>query len=599
MVIKMTKYSFILLDKDLNGFLEQLQEWGVVDITRTYKPADEKSQEYLDLSRRYSSAIRELKNYKVKEDCVDNTGKIEEGNLLEIVERRLERARALAARSMELQKERTASKCWGDFNADDIRKLEELNLVLHFHTVPEAKFKEVWEKAYSLQILNKENGRVYFVVLTSKFDDGEYSFPVAEAKFPERGFAEIDKEIAQNEMDMRENESALLALQSRLDLLKQLKTEQDAVLDIYMANLTSEKVAEGQIAVVQGFAPTDNEAELAQKLESCDVYYIAEPATKEDNPPIKLKNNFFATLFEPIGNLYMLPKYGELDLTPFFAPFYMLFFGLCLGDMGYGLLLLIAGLVAMFKLPKLKNYAKLVMLLGLGSIIMPAMTGTFFGVSLYDHVAMPQWLYDNWYNPETINIKMFWFALIFGVFQICVGRLISAFYAFKQQGWQYGLANIGWAVFSVWASIFFAEWQGGFTFLTPLANYIMLGISGVCIIFFSKISSNIFFRIAGGVKAVYDVTGLLGDILSYVRLFGLGAAGGILGLVMNQIALSFVSIPYVGWLFFIIMLVIGHSLVLFLSCLGAFVHPIRLTFVEFYKNANFQGGGRKFNPLKK
>ena len=100
-------------------------------------------------------------------------------------------------------------------------------------------------------------------------------------------------------------------------------------------------------------------------------------------------------------------------------------------------------------------------------------------------------------------------------------------------------------------------------------------------------------------KAVYDVTGLLGDILSYVRLFGLGAAGGILGLVMNQIALSLGTVPYVGWLLFVIMIIIGHSLVLFLSCLGAFVHPIRLTFVEFYKNANFQGGGRKFNPLKK
>ena len=594
----MTKYSFILLDKDLNRFLEQLQEWGVVDITRTYKPADDTSRDYIELSKRYSSAIRELKNFKVKGDYNLDDAKISDENLLEQVEEKLERARALASAHIELQKERAAAQLWGDFNAEDLKRLDNLNLLPHFYMVAEPKFNEAWTAAYPIQILNRENGKVYFVALASKFDE-EYSFPLSEVKFPERSYTEIDRLIEANEKETAENNATLLALQSHIEMLTRLKTEHDSKLDLYLAGLNSEKAAEGQIAVIEGFAPTENDSELSKNLESLDVYYMKEEAKKEDNPPIKLKNNFFASLFEPIGNLYMLPKYGELDLTPFFAPFYMLFFGLCLGDMGYGLLLFIAGLVGSFKLPKFKNYAKLVMLLGLGSIIMPAMTGTFFGVSLYDHVAMPQWLYDNWYNPETINIKMFWFALIFGVFQICVGRLISAFYAFKQQGWQYGLANIGWAVFTVWAAIFFAEWQGGFTILTPVATYIMLGISGVCIIFFSKITNNIFFRIAGGVKAVYDVTGLLGDILSYVRLFGLGAAGGILGLVMNQIALSLGTVPYVGWLLFVIMIIIGHSLVLFLSCLGAFVHPIRLTFVEFYKNANFQGGGRKFNPLKK
>ncbi|MCQ2286300.1 MAG: hypothetical protein MJZ76_05435 [Bacteroidales bacterium] len=594
----MTKYSFILLDKELNPFLEKLQEWEVMDITRSYKSVDETSRNYIERAHRYAAALRNLKNFSVKEETNAATHSIQWDSLLETVEEKLELSHSLTTQHLELQKERTSAQVWGDFNSEDLNRLAALNLVPHFYVIPEKKFNPEWEKAFSLQQLNHLNGKIYFVILVSKFDE-EFSFPLIETKFPERSLHEIDEAITQNENATKENNSELLLLQSQIDKLKEQKQDHDAILDLYLANLASEKAAEGQIAVIQGFSPTEKDKELAEKLEECAVYYIAEPATQEDNPPIKLKNNFFASLFEPIGNLYMLPKYGELDLTPFFAPFYMLFFGLCLGDMGYGLLLFIGGLIGTFKLPKFKNYAKLVMLLGLGSIIMPALTGTFFGVSLYDHVAMPQWLYDTWYNPATINIKMFWFALIFGVFQICVGRLISAIYAFKKKGWQYGLANIGWAVFTVWAAIFFAEWQGGFTFLSPLASYIMLGIAGVCILFFSKITNNIFFRIAGGVKAVYDVTGLLGDILSYVRLFGLGAAGGILGLVMNQIALSLGTIPYVGWLLFLIMIVIGHSLVIFLSCLGAFVHPIRLTFVEFYKNADFQGGGRKFNPLKK
>ena len=594
----MTKYSFILLDKDLNLFLEKLQEWGVMDITRTYKSVDDTSRQYLELARRYNTAIRELKNFSVKEPCEAMKETIDQTDMLNLVEEKLELAKTLANQRLELQKELTAAEVWGDFHSEDLQRISALGLQTHFYVVPEKKFDETWQESYSLQVLNQANGKVFFVVLADKNEEN-YTFPVAETRFPERSSSEIEQTLQANAIQTANNNSLLLLLQQQLDTLKQQKAEHDAVLDLYLASATSEKAAEGQIAVITGFAPTANDKELAAKLDECDVYYIAEAATAEDNPPVKLKNNRFAALFEPIGNLYMLPKYGELDLTPYFAPFYMLFFGLCLGDMGYGLLLFIAGLVGTFALPKVKDYAKLVMLLGLGSIIMPAMTGTFFGVSLYDHIKMPQWFYNVWYNPDTINIKMFWFALIFGVFQICVGRLISAFFAFKKKGWQYGLANIGWAVFTVWAALFFAEWQGGFTILSPIANYIMLGISGVCILFFSTISRNIFKRVGGGVKAVYDVTGLLGDILSYVRLFGLGAAGGILGLVMNQIALSLGSLPYIGWLLFIIMLVIGHSLVIFLSCLGAFVHPIRLTFVEFYKNADFQGGGRGYKPLRK
>ncbi|MBP5709818.1 MAG: hypothetical protein J6W84_02450, partial [Bacteroidales bacterium] len=163
----MTKYSFILLDKDLNRFLEQLQEWGVVDITRTYKPADDTSRDYIELSKRYSSAIRELKNFKVKGDYNLDDAKISDENLLEQVEAKLERARALASAHIELQKERAAAQLWGDFNAEDLKRLDNLNLLPHFYMVAEPKFNEAWTAAYPIQILNRENGKVYFVALAS------------------------------------------------------------------------------------------------------------------------------------------------------------------------------------------------------------------------------------------------------------------------------------------------------------------------------------------------------------------------------------------------------------------------------------------------
>lgn len=129
-------------------------------------------------------------------------------------------------------------------------------------------------------------------------------------------------------------------------------------------------------------------------------------------------------------------------------------------------------------------------------------------------------------------------------------------------------------------------------------NYIAMA-GAALIILFSSESKNIFARVASGVVSFWDVTSIFGDTLSYIRLFGLGTAGAILGMVVNSVAMSLSGIPYAGWLFAGLMLVVGHTLVLLLSCLGAFVHPMRLTFVEFYKNASFSGGGRPFRPLEK
>ena len=119
------------------------------------------------------------------------------------------------------------------------------------------------------------------------------------------------------------------------------------------------------------------------------------------------------------------------------------------------------------------------------------------------------------------------------------------------------------------------------------------------ILFFSSDSGNIFTRLFKGVTAFYDVTSIFGDMLSYIRLFGLGTAGAILGMVVNSVAMSLAGIPYMGWFFALLMLLVGHIMVLLLSSLGAFVHPMRLTFVEFYKNAGFGGGGRAFRPMGK
>jgi V/A-type H+-transporting ATPase subunit I len=129
--------------------------------------------------------------------------------------------------------------------------------------------------------------------------------------------------------------------------------------------------------------------------------------------------------------------------------------------------------------------------------------------------------------------------------------------------------------------------------------YVTGGIGAVCIFLLNDLKRNPLFNVGAGVWDAYNMaSGLLGDILSYVRLFALGISGAVLGLVFNDLAVKMSpDIPVVGFLVTLIILIFGHSMTFFMSALGAFVHPMRLTFVEFYKNAGFEGGGKKYKPF--
>lgn len=599
MIRKMTKYSFILLSGEKEEFLNRLGELGVMDITRSSKTIDEKSAQMLDLSSRYKRAIDSISsvNYTKDPDFDDISKKaaavnIATSDMLATYEKTSEAIPETAARIKDLEKEITANEVWGEYEKSQIRKIEDLGYELHFFCTSAKSYNPKWEEEFIIQII-RSDADVWFVILTPKGTSPKY--PARELAAPSRPAAEAKAELAETTEKLKGLKATIQALKNNIDALKQKYSQSVSELDMYLANNAGESAAEEHITILEGFAPVEQRKDIESFLDTQDVYYISEDAKEEDNPPIKLKNNWFARMFEPIGSMYMLPTYGELDLTPYFAPFYMLFFGLCVGDMGYGLLLILIGVLIHFKMPKMSSIGTLVALLGAGSTIMPLLNGTFFGAKLYDILPMSDKIKGMFLN----DMQMFWFALIFGIVHLVVARIVNGVYQTIRHGWQAGLSNFGWAAFIIWVAMFFAEWnsKGEIKIMSPALSYTLLGIAGVGILFFSNLSRNIFIRLFKGVAAVYDVTGLLGDVLSYIRLFGLGMSGGILGMVFNSMAFQLSDIPYVGWLLTVLLLLFGHSLTIFISCLGAFVHPMRLTFVEFYKNAGFEGGGRPYRPL--
>jgi V/A-type H+-transporting ATPase subunit I len=200
--------------------------------------------------------------------------------------------------------------------------------------------------------------------------------------------------------------------------------------------------------------------------------------------------------------------------------------------------------------------------------------------------------------------QMFNVALVLGVVQILFGMFVRACATVRRYGWAYSLERWGWLIFFiVGGSMYLAFFYKKDTPPSDTARYLfyaVLGISALFIFVLNTPKRNPLINIGAGLWNTFNMaTGLLGDVLSYIRLFALGLCGGVMGSVFNQLAIQLSGdIPVVSQIAMVLILLFGHSLNIFMSCLGAFVHPMRLTFVEFYKNSGFEGGGKQYKPFK-
>ncbi|MFR9593489.1 MAG: V-type ATPase 116kDa subunit family protein, partial [Rikenellaceae bacterium] len=204
-------------------------------------------------------------------------------------------------------------------------------------------------------------------------------------------------------------------------------------------------------------------------------------------------------------------------------------------------------------------------------------------------------------------------AMYIGIIQLLFGMAINIFVTTRSFGLKYALGSLGWFLLVFASVVSFVLSSVGITAFgfDTIPYYVVVGIAAVLMLFFNSPDKNIFANLGAGVWDTYNnVTGLLGDVLSYIRLFAIGLSGGVLAQVFNSLAMGMTGLDQgvAGQPIFVvvlqvigatIILLLGHGINLFMSTISSFVHPMRLTFVEFYKNAGFEMGTRKFTPLKK
>ncbi|WP_455042668.1 V-type ATP synthase subunit I [Leptotrichia buccalis] len=497
-----------------------------------------------------------------------------------------------------------------DVNPKELKNLKKVNTFLG--TVP-IKLKGTFidgiselDKTYyeELKIVKDE---VYYLVISS-IDESEKK-KLAEV-FRNSSFTVENLDIDAVPQDYKNGlQKEISELKKEKRRLKaQIKTYSEDLTDLqavyeYMQNkklriVESEKLAQTENTIlIKGWIPTKKVSEFEKviKDEAGDNYYLTFTDADRDDAtvPIKLKNGKVASTFENLTGMYAYPRYNEIDPTPLFTPFYILFFGMMGADVGYGLVLLLA---TMFVLKvvnlssQMRKSIKFFFYLSFSVIFWGLLYGSYFGATIPG-----MWrLVDpaSQYNDLLIG------SILFGVVHIFVGLAIKA----------YMLIRDGKSLEAVYDVLFwYMALIGGMLFLifklmnlsAVVANvsmWVMIaGMAGI-VLTGGREAKGVGAKLGGGLYSLYGISSYVGDFVSYSRLMALGLSGGFIASAINMIA-GMISGSWVGMIFIPVILIAGHLFNMFLSFLGAYVHTSRLMYVEYFGKF-YEGGGKPFKDFR-
>ena len=634
MIEKMKKLTFLVTQKEYDGFIAGLREQGVVHVQQLKQgQTSPQLQQALDLRLRYQQAIDYLdislkawdkeqgaRSKEQENSNPDTTGEQSSCPLplapcpLESVEKLKAEEVSIRHEIDEAEKNAEKMEPWGNFDWQSIKRLqEESGMQVFFYACNAKSFQQEWAEKYFATPIDEYRKRTYFLA----FSDEEPDIKAERLELPAGSLDAYRKEAADAKEALQKNHDTICWIaRNYRDALEKGKALAQGEIQLQQVELSDESIADGAVRLMVGWTLANKADELCKWLDEKQVFYELEDPAYEDDVPVKITNDGYTSLFEPILRMYSLPNYHDIDPSVFFAPFFMLFFGLCLGDGGYGLLVLLGGIYLALKGSNdVKSYGRLGIWLGLATMVCGLLMGTVFGIDLTKQdwaflaPVKPYFINDNGIGPIFGYSPMMVFSVIIGLIQVLLGMVLKACKAWKNYGFAYSIGTFSWVVALLSAIALFGLPACGVA-LPQALIYVLYGLIGVSVVgiflynnpsAYKNPITGPLLNIGGGVWATYGMsTGLLGDLLSYIRLFALGLTGGVLGGVFNSLALDLTSsMPwFVRWLPMVLILLAGHGITFALSMISAFVHPMRLTFVEFFKNADFSGGGKEYNPFR-
>lgn len=411
---------------------------------------------------------------------------------------------------------------------------------------------------------------------------------------------ENDKALAENlaalEKERQEIEQRIAGLGGKREAL--LEASDRAAIALRREEAKSRLVGTDKVFLLEGWLPADRCAALEKALEPFTCAIETREPTEDEYPqvPVQLKNNKLTRPLNMVTEMYSLPAYGTLDPNPLMAPFFILFYGLMMADMGYGLIMILAAVVAMKKMHPRKgslSFCQLLLYSGISTFIMGILTGGFFGDALAQIgkiLGKPDGWGELWclFSPMTDVMTVLIGAMVLGLIHLNTGMVISVVEKIKKGD----AASAFWEEGSLWVILIGAVMMAlnvGSVGGVP----VVLVVGCVMLFYGGSRGAKGFGKLTSLFSTLYNtVTGWFGDILSYSRIMALMLAGSVIATVFNTIG----GIANSLWLFIPVFL-IGHSLNFALNLLGCYVHDLRLQCLEYFGKF-YKDGGRAFKPLE-
>ncbi len=456
-----------------------------------------------------------------------------------------------------------------------------------------------------LKLLSTDREQQYMEVLVHRSQEQtalevlrSYGFSFSQLKELTGTVAEnirrLDQELSQAEQQRQQEQDAIRALGADsgevevcVDRVQQVLSREDA---------KERLLSGGAIFCLDGWAPVPEVPALEKALKAFDCAYELTDPTPEEYPkvPVKLKNSVFSRCLNVVTEMYSLPAYDGTDPNPLMAPFFILFFGIMMADMAYGLLMIFG---ALFVLKKAKpregtrNFMELVFWCGVSTTIIGAMTGGFLGdfIPQIIKIVNPESTFTMpaLFTPLDDTVAIMMGSLVLGAIQVFTGMAVSVVNKirsgdfidalFDEITWWIILAGVALAIFGIG---------------TVAAVPVPLTVGGLMLVFGGTRKAKGFGKVASLVGLVYNgVTGFFSDILSYVRLMALMLSGSVIASVFNTLGATFGNV-----ILFVIVALIGNALNLALNLLGCYVHDLRLQCLEFF-NRFYKEGGKPYKPL--
>ena len=625
MIQKMKKITFLVYHREYDKFLTELQRLGVLHIQPSADQTAAQPAKLRQLEEQLQHTLVVKRTFIQLLKCNPDTiqpGTDEGAEQYVAREDELqENIRLATLKAKDYSHDAKILKPWGDFDRTEIeRRLAAAGISIHYHSAPRKHFEKALSE-YESNVISSDKKYIYFVTFTLQGEEDVVD--AMTLQLPDEPLHEAERLAVHYASELERLKAERLANAAHVGDVEALENALNNQIAFERAQLDSASAAQGKVMVVEGWFPVPQEQAVEAFLKQADTYYEIRTPLPTDNVPIKFNNDGFSRMFERLTKMYGFPSYNEWDPTPILAPFFTLFFAICMGDAGYGVLITLFGLLDMAgksrRVPilgdMLHGCGSMITALGVATIVVGFMLGTVFGINIMEAGWIPQtttlgkimaWLQGN--VPGTNYSIQMAGAIAIGVFHICLAMVVKALLYTKKEGFKSQISTWGWVLLLVGSVVSgILMLMGALTQDQFVAAIIVIGAVAALAIYFlnnvgrlakSPLKGLLINPLAGLYDTYNMASGLLGDVLSYIRIYALCLAGGMLGGAFNMIG-DMVWAKGGGGIFFaIIIYIVGHLFNLLMSAISAFVHPLRLNFVEYFKNSGYEGKGTGYKPFE-